>query len=298
MSSISDAYSSLVNSGSQNWGGVKDLMTQYGVDVNKLSSETGISADQLGTSLQRFGGAQDGFGGYTNSGANGWNNQAQQAAAPKMTPEAPAASNPYGGGGGGYSSSSGSNPYLVPYGDALTQQSIQQFNQGVLPQIRSGAQAAGQYGSSRQGIAEGVAAGNASTGLGANLANLYSQGYNTNQNYNLGLGGLALQNQSMNNNFYTTNRQLDQSGAALGNTLYNSGVNGQMNLGNAQYTAGNTFQNAPMNTLNQYSNMVNPYTGLNQSNTGTNSAGGGVNGAIGGAMTAAQLWNILNGSAK
>lgn len=214
-----------------------------------------------------------------------------------------------GGGGGGYgaarpsgaqsantgygSSSTSGNPYLQQYGDALTQQSVQQFNQGVLPQIRSGAQAAGQYGSSRQGIAEGVAAGNASTGLGANLANLYSQGYNTNQNYNLGLGGLALQNQSMNNNFYTTNRQLDQSGAALGNTLYNSGVDGQLKLGNAQYQAGNTFQNAPMNTLSQYSNMVNPYTGLNQSNTGTNSQGGGANGAIGGGLTVAMLLKQL-----
>lgn len=186
---------------------------------------------------------------------------------------------------------------LKDYGDALTKQSTQNFTQNVMPQLRSGAQAAGQYGGSRQGIAEGVAAGNASTGLGANLASLYSQGYGANlnaglqqqsldNNYNLGLGSLANNNQAQNQNFYTQNRSLDQSGLALGNTLYNSGVNGQLNLGNAQYTAGNIFQNAPLTALQNYSNTISPYTGLNASQINTGSSGGGANGAIGGILAA------------
>lgn len=178
------------------------------------------------------------------------------------------------------------NPYLKQYGDALTAQSVQNFNQGVMPQMRAGAQAAGQYGSSRQGIAEGVAAGNASTGLGANLAQLYSQGYNTDTNS-------ALQNKSLDNNFYTNNRQLDLSQYQIGANLTNQGITGQQNLGKGVYEGGNTYQNAPLQNLNNYSNLVNPYTGLNGSNTNTGSAGGGLNGAIGGGMTAAKLIALL-----
>lgn len=179
------------------------------------------------------------------------------------------------------------NPYLKQYGDALTAQSVQNFNQGVLPQIRAGAQAAGQYGSSRQGIAEGVAAGNASTGLGANLAQLYSQGYNTDTSS-------ALQNKSLDNSFYTTNRGLDLSQYQLGANLTNQGITGQQNLGKGVYEGGNTYQNAPLQNLNNYSNLVNPYTGLNGSKVGTDSAGGGLNGAIGGGMTAAKLIALLS----
>jgi hypothetical protein len=184
---------------------------------------------------------------------------------------------------------------LKNYGDALTKQSTQNFTQSVMPQLRSGAQAAGQYGGSRQGIAEGVAAGNASTGLGANLASLYSQGYGANvnaglqqqsldNNYNLGLGGLANSNQAQNQNFYTQNRSLDQSGLSLGNQLYNSGVNGQLNLGNAQYNAGNIYQNAPLTTLQNYGNTISPYTGLNSSQVNTGSSGGGATGTLGGIL--------------
>lgn len=168
-----------------------------------------------------------------------------------------------------------SNPYLTNYADATAKQAQQNFLQGVMPQIRSGAQAAGQYGGSRQGIAEGVAAGNAAVGLGATNAQA------------------GLQQQSLDNNFYTNNRQLDLSQYSLGANLFNQGITGQTNLGQGDYTSGNAFQNAPMNTLNQYSNIVNPYTGLNGSSTGSNSAGGGLNGAIGGGMTAAMLMKLL-----
>lgn len=50
-----------------------------------------------------------------------------------------------------------SNPYLGGYIEAATEPVIRQFNEDVLPEIRSGAIQAGQYGGSRQGIAEGIA---------------------------------------------------------------------------------------------------------------------------------------------
>lgn len=196
-------------------------------------------------------------------------------------------SNPYTPSSTSSTSTYQQNPYLKQYGDALTQQSIQNFTQGVLPQIRSGAQAAGQYGGSRQGIAEGVAAGNASTGLGANLAQLYSQGYNTDTS-------TGLQNKALDINNYNTNRSLDLTQYGLGANLVNQGISGQNQLGNNVYQGGNTYQNAPLNTLNQYSNLINQYTGLNGSKVDTTSQGGGLPGMIGGGLTAAQLWALLS----
>ena len=137
-----------------------------------------------------------------------------------------------------------------------------------------------------------------------NLASLYSQGYGANvnaglqqqsldNNYNLGLGGLANSNQAQNQNFYTQNRSLDQSGLSLGNQLYNSGVNGQLNLGNAQYNAGNIYQNAPLTTLQQYGNTISPYTGLNSSQVNTGSSGGGAPGTLGGILAGLGITKTL-----
>ena len=242
-------------------------------------------------------------GGYTQD-ANGWNvpnwseAQTQNQSQPQSSPFTIGGSEGNGGYGASYSTTSGPNPYLKEYGDALTKQSTQNFLQNTMPQIRNGAQAAGQYGGSRQGIAEGVAAGNASTGLGANLANLYSSGYNTDSNYNLGLGGLQLQNKGLDQSFYNANRGMDLQQDSLGASMFSNGVNGQAGLGQGQYNVGNIYQNAPLNSLESYSKLLNPYTGYGQSNTNSSSQGGGVNGMIGGAMTAAQLWSILNGGTK
>jgi hypothetical protein len=72
----------------------------------------------------------------------------------------------------------GSNPYVTESSSsALQAQSNQNLQQNVLPGIGQGAQAAGMYGSSRQGIAQGQAIGNAQTGLNSSIANLYSNAY-------------------------------------------------------------------------------------------------------------------------
>lgn len=72
-----------------------------------------------------------------------------------------------------------SNPYLKQTADAATRQITQAATDpgGVFSQIRSGAQEAGQFGGSRQGIAEGVAAGRVAQAVGDSSARLYSTGY-------------------------------------------------------------------------------------------------------------------------
>lgn len=125
---------------------------------------------------------------------------------------------------------------------AITNQVNRNLTQNILPQIGSGAVAAGGYGGSRQGIAEGNAIGQTNQDLSNSLANLYGQNYQQDQANDITrmgvLGNLGLGNQQQNYNFYTQNRQLDQSGAALGANLFNQGVNSQFN---PIQNAGNIF---------------------------------------------------------
>ena len=302
---LSNQYGSL----SEKVNNFDSTLGQYGSQIGDISKALGQYGTQFGALSSQLNGLQTAQQAQTQAQKDYY---AQQTAAQAARQQQ-------------YDSS------LKNYGDAMTAQTQQGFLQNTMPQLRSGAQAAGQYGGSRQGIAEGVAAGNAATGLATNLASLYSQGYGANvnaglqqqqldnsmtlglgnlgvnaantqnsynlglgnlgvnatqaqNNYNLGLGGLANSNQAQNQNFYTQNRSLDQSGLSLGNQLYNSGVNGQLNLGNAQYNAGNIYQNAPLTTLQQYGNTISPYTGLNSSQVNTGSSGGGATGTLGGIL--------------
>lgn len=74
----------------------------------------------------------------------------------------------------------------------------EQFNEQVMPGIRGGAQAAGQYGSSRQGIAEGLAARGLGYAMGDMSANMYNNAFNQAQQNMAGaannLAGLGFNN--------------------------------------------------------------------------------------------------------
>jgi hypothetical protein len=206
---------------------------------------------------------------------------------------------------GGSNATYGPNPYLQDQANGIQNQVNQNLSQNIMPGIRSAAQGNGQYGSSRQGIAEGVAAGNASGQLGSALAGLYGGAYNTDQanqtariglsnNYNLGLGGLGNQATAQNQNFYTQQRGQDLQQYGLGSSLFGSGVNGQLGLGQGMYDTGNTAYQAPLGALQQYSNTLTPYTGLNSSQQQSiQGGGGGLNGAVGGALAGARLGQNL-----
>lgn len=215
------------------------------------------------------------------------------------------------------------NPYIQQQADAIQAASNQNLAQNVMPGIRSGALGAGQYGSSRQGIAEGVAAGNAQTGVAGAQAQLYGNAYaqdqnnalqqqsinnqyslgvgnlglgftNANNNFNLGMGQLGNQATAQNQSFYTQQRGQDLQQLGLGASLYGQGVTGQVGVGQGQYQTGQTGYQAPLNSLQQYSNLLSPYTGLGGTQVTTgNTSGGGLNSAIGGALAGGQIGKNL-----
>lgn len=195
------------------------------------------------------------------------------------------------------------NPYLQDQANAITSQANQNLQLNQLPGIGSGAVAAGGYGGSRQGVAEGVATGLTNQGITNSLANLYGTNYQQDQandiarqqvgnNYNLGLGSLASQNQQQNYNFYTQNRGLDQSGAQLGANLYTQGTQGNVGQGQGLYNVGQTEQQAPWQTLGNAGNIFSQYSGLGGGQTQTQN-GSALGAAAGGALLGSQLFSNL-----
>lgn len=191
----------------------------------------------------------------------------------------------------------GQNPYIQKQADNLQTQSNQNLSQNVMPAIGQGAQAAGQYGSSRQGIAQGVAAGNAQAGVAGAQANLYANAYATDQNAQLSNKSLDnnfyLGNQGQMQNFYSQQRGQDQSGMALGANLFNMGNSGNLAAGAGQAALGQQYRDAPMSALQQYGNVLSPFSGLGGGQTTTATSGGGAMGMAGGALAGAQIGRNL-----
>lgn len=212
---------------------------------------------------------------------------------------------------GGSAPASQPNPYISQQAQALQQQSNQNLAQNVMPGIRSSALANGQYGGSRQAIAEGVAAANAQAGIAAAQAGLYSNAYNTDQanqtqrmglqnQYNLGLGNLGLgfsqlgnQATANNQNFYTAQRGQDLQQYQLGAGLFGQGVTGQAGVGQGQYNVGQSGYQAPLTQMQQYSNLLSQYSGLGGSQVSSGNSGGGLSGALGGALAGGQIASNL-----
>lgn len=135
--------------------------------------------------------------------------------------------------------------YLNPLANSLTALSNQNLQQSVLPSINNEAFAAGQYGGTRQGIAQGVAIGNAQTGLNNSIANLYNNAYQQAQNNMYGtannMAGLGLSNAQQN-----ATRDLQAQSANAQIQLQNNAQQmalKQQQLGNSQ-AAMQSFQNA------------------------------------------------------
>jgi hypothetical protein len=115
--------------------------------------------------------------------------------------------------------------------------------------------------------------------------------------YNLGLGGLGLQSQGQQNNFYTANRGQDLQQYQLGANMYGQGAQGNLGIGQSQYNLGNQAQQNQYNALNQYSGGLSPYTGLNSSTTqtGGNQGSNTWGNVLGGLSTGLGLWNAWKG---
>lgn len=146
------------------------------------------------------------------------------------------------------------SPYLDAMDAGIQQQATQNLNNNIMPNIRYGAQAAGGFGDTRQGVAEGNAIAQTQSAIAAqkaqagqtdytNFQNNAMQKYSADSNlalgnaqnannYNLGMGNLALGNLQANNNY-----NLGQDNLALGNrqadNAYSLGQ-GNLSLGNLQ----------------------------------------------------------------
>lgn len=83
------------------------------------------------------------------------------------------------------------NPYLQGAVDASVRPIYQNLNESTLPTIRGEAVTTGNFGSSRQGIAEGLASGRASQAAGDTASKLVQSQYETNVNAQLKAMGLV-----------------------------------------------------------------------------------------------------------
>lgn len=91
------------------------------------------------------------------------------------------------------------NPFLGAMGEAATRDMVRQYQEKILPGISQDAIGSGQFGGSRQAIAEGIAARGASENIADALAELYGNAYGQNvqaQTQRLGQGLQYLQGTS------------------------------------------------------------------------------------------------------
>lgn len=193
-------------------------------------------------------------------------------------------------------SGGGINPYLTSMADDIARRSNLGLGQ-ALQGIQGRAIGVGGLGGSRQGVAQGQAIGLANDSLTGNLANLYGNSWNAGENRNLSAYGIdknaAVTTNGQNQNFYTNNRQLDQSGIRLGADLYAQGNAGNLSQGSGVAQLGTQEQNANQSVYDNVNSNISPYIGNGATNTSTNTSGGGVNGAAGGALAAMQVGRNL-----
>lgn len=212
-----------------------------------------------------------------------------------------------GGGGGGAGGGSGSgsmsttfgmNPYLQEMGDRMAGTMTNNWQRQVQPQIASGAMATGGYGGSRQGVVEANSANDLNNGIGAALASLYGNGYNTGLQYDLGLKNNQLGYANLDRNISNDNNNWQLQGANFGLGIYDRLQQGnQLGL-----NAGTNMQNTPMNYWSQFSNGANSIgNGYGTSTGSQNMPGNPLMGAIGGAQLGSQFanwWGSGNGGAS
>ncbi len=123
------------------------------------------------------------------------------------------------------------NPYLQQQADAMTANMTRNLNENVMPGIRSEALASGQYGGSRQGIAEGLAASRLNQDLAPALTNMFGGAFENAQN-----------------RMYGTATGLNDQ--AFQNATNNAGLQMQGNQFNANLGLQNNAQQMGQNTQN------------------------------------------------
>lgn len=145
------------------WGGVQPYLLKGYNNLNTLYDQPGPYA----------------YPGQTTAGPDPLRQQAQQY---DINYAQQGAVNDIGKIGGAYDTllnapNVNNNPYLNQAVQGAIRPMVDNFSESVLPGIRSGAMQTGQYGGSRQGIAEGIAAGKLSRNIGDVSSQMYGNAY-------------------------------------------------------------------------------------------------------------------------
>lgn len=215
------------------------------------------------------------------------------------------------------------NPYLDQQAAAITGQLTRNLNENVMPGIRSEALASGQYGGSRQGIAEGLAASRMNQDLAPALTGLYGSAYE-NAQQRMGATAGALNDQAFQNANVNAQRQFTANQQNVANNLNTQQFNANLGLQNNQQQMQQNVQNlnnrmqglnilgttqnmqdnnyAAMmgalqspndyqwSQLSNYNSLINPVVGSTTSqNASKNRLAGGMGGALAGGMLGASL---------
>jgi hypothetical protein len=154
------------------------------------------------------------------------------------------------------------NPYLDQQIAGIANDLGSNLDNYILPQVRSAAESSGQYGGSRQGIAEGLAAKAETQQLANQAANLRSSAYQQAQGLQgaaaNNLSGQALNNSQFNStgglNASTVNANLGQNNSQFNANLGQGSSQFNANLGqtNNQFNASNDLKNNQYNTMGDF----------------------------------------------
>ncbi len=232
---------------------------QNGEAILSKAAELGLTSDELGRVFGKFGGTGEqvynATGGYNGKDAS-WSGGVKdwrydQAKGWEYGPKPKAPTTQQGVMGIGQRSEGQqpfnydqANPYMAQMANTISQQIGQNLGRNILPTVRSGAQAVGGFGGSRQGVVEANVLNDASREMANAITSMYYGDYNnamnrqlqkyqTDSNFDLGLGQLALGNKSADNQYSLGLGQL-----ALGNKTADNNFNlGQGQLSN-QMTLG------------------------------------------------------------
>lgn len=222
--------------------------------------------------------------------------------------------------------------YLDQQASALTNNLTRNTNENVMPGLRSSAAISGQYGGSRQGIAEGLAASRLNQDLALPISQMYGNALENAQNrmqgtatylndnaYNTAFGNanLGLQNNSQqmqrdqanaNIGFQNNAQLMDKNQGNLNNRMQSMPIaqSGFGLMSGVNDLQGQNYQNyltslmAPQNTnwqnLNNYANLMYQGAGLGGTSKGTQTSSPGIIPSILG--TAAGVAGIASGAGK
>jgi hypothetical protein len=176
------------------------------------------------------------------------------------------------------------NPALQGAVDASGRAITQQFNENIMPGIRGGAISGGNFGSSRQGIAEGLAAGRTSQAVGDSANKLINENYKTNVDAQMKALGLAPQTQALQNAPGLTTAAVGDQRRAMAQALLDAEKEGF----NFDQNAGYLQSRDLLSLLSGIPGGTNTSTA-----TGPKPGGNAFTGALGGAASGASMGSMF-----